>query len=61
LDTRKAGLYLILILGFVLGGSWGAYAFQHVQFIALAFPAAAALCLALVYWAYSRRQGRPRR
>ncbi len=54
LDTRKAFLYLLLITGFVFGGTWGAYAFERVAFLALLIPACGALGLALVYWIYSR-------
>lgn len=56
LDRRKALLYLLLISGFVLGGSVGAAAFHTLQFIALALPAAGALLLALVYELYRLRQ-----
>lgn len=52
LDTRKAFLYLLLIAGFIAGGALGAYAFQHLQFLALAIPAAGAFGLAVVYWVY---------
>ena len=52
LDTRKALLFLLLITGFIFGGSVGAYSFQHLQFTALAVPASAAIALAIVYWIY---------
>lgn len=52
LDSRKAFLYLTLILGFIIGGSVGAYSFQHLQFAALAIPATGAIALAAVYWVY---------
>ena len=52
IDTRKALLYVLLIVGFILGGSVGAYGFQHLQFTALVIPAAGALSLAAVYWVY---------
>lgn len=52
IDTRKATLFLLLISGFTLGGSVGAYSFQRLHFVALALPAAGAFCLAAVYWAY---------
>ena len=55
LDARKALLYLLLILGFILGGSLGAYAFQQLQFVALVVPAAGAALLAMVYWVYRLR------
>ena len=52
LDTRKAMLYLLLISGFILGGSLGAYSFEILQFTSLIIPAAGALALAVVYWVY---------
>jgi uncharacterized membrane protein YoaK (UPF0700 family) len=52
LDTRKALLYLLLIAGFICGGSIGAYSYQHLQFTALAIPAGAAVALAIVYGIY---------
>lgn len=55
LDRRKAVLFLLLISGFILGGSVGAYGFQRLQFTALAIPAAAAVLLAATYWVYRRR------
>jgi uncharacterized membrane protein YoaK (UPF0700 family) len=52
LDTRKALLYLLLIVGFILGGSLGAFSFQHLQSAALGIPAAGAFFLAVVCWVY---------
>jgi len=52
IDTRKALLFVLLIVGFILGSSVGAYSYQHLQFTALVIPAAAAFTLALVYWVY---------
>lgn len=52
LDTRKALLFLLLIAGFILGGSVGAYSYQLLQFTALVIPASAAIALAIVYWVY---------
>lgn len=60
IDTRKALLFMLLITGFVLGGSVGAYGYQHLQFAALVIPASAAIALAVFYWVYrhmSRAQG----
>ncbi len=52
LDSRKVVLYLLLIGGFILGGSVGAISYQALQFKALMIPATGALLLALVYWIY---------
>ena len=60
MDRRKALLYLLLITGFILGGCVGALGFQHLQFAALAIPAAGAAVLALVYESYRyRNEARP--
>lgn len=55
MDRRKAVLYLLLIVGFILGGCVGALGFQQMQFAALAIPAAGAAALALLYWIYRYR------
>jgi uncharacterized membrane protein YoaK (UPF0700 family) len=52
IDSRKAVLFLLLISGFIAGGSVGTIGFQHWQSTALLIPAAAALMLALVYSIY---------
>lgn len=51
-DIRKALLFVLLIAGFILGGTVGAYSFQHLQFASLAIPAAGAIALAATYWVY---------
>jgi uncharacterized membrane protein YoaK (UPF0700 family) len=51
-DRRKAKLFLLLISGFILGGSVGAWSFPYLQFGALLIPAAGAFALAVVYWVY---------
>jgi len=45
-------LQLVLIAGFILGGSLGAVTYRRYNYIALSVPAALALLLALVYWVY---------
>lgn len=55
LDSRKLTLYSLLIAGFILGGSLGAYGFQQLQFRSLAIPAAGAFMLAAIYWVYRHR------
>lgn len=58
LDRRKAQLFLLLIGGFVVGGTVGAVAFRHIQFAALGLPAGGAFVLAAVYAGF-RRAGHP--
>jgi uncharacterized membrane protein YoaK (UPF0700 family) len=54
-DNRKATLFLLIILGFISGGAFGAYLFAKLKFMALAFPASACLVLALWYHVYNSR------
>lgn len=51
-DRRKALLFLLLILGFILGGTAGGMLFEHYQFFALILPIGCCLLLALVYRLY---------
>lgn len=54
LDKRKAKLFLLIILGFVLGGALGAVVFNAYQFSALLAPAGMCLAIALAYRVYSK-------
>ncbi len=54
-DKRKAILFLLIIAGFILGGTFGAYAFEVYRFNALLAPGVICLVLAGVYHLYSRR------
>ncbi|NVK38169.1 MAG: DUF1275 domain-containing protein [Gammaproteobacteria bacterium] len=57
-DTRKFVLFILIILGFVLGGTLGAYCYQALQFNALYIPAAMSVTLAFayrIYWKKSQR------
>ncbi|QEL19263.1 YoaK family protein [Limnoglobus roseus] len=54
-DRRRAVLYLLLIAGFVLGGSVGAAGFRRLQFVALVIPAFGAAVLAAVSWVFVAR------
>jgi uncharacterized membrane protein YoaK (UPF0700 family) len=54
-DKRKAVLFLLIIMGFILGGVFGAYLFSVLTFNALLIPAAICLLLALSYSIYSAR------
>lgn len=53
-DKRKAGLFLLIIAGFLAGGTLGAGLYSFFRFNALLFPVALALILAVVYWLYAR-------
>ncbi|WP_373079230.1 YoaK family protein [Zhongshania sp.] len=51
-DERKAILFILIIIGFVLGGALGAYLFSLWQFFALTVPAGICLILAVGYRFY---------
>ncbi|MDX1398261.1 MAG: YoaK family protein [Oceanospirillum sp.] len=51
-DQRKAILFLLLISGFVSGGTAGGLLFEHVQFFALWLPVLLCLIMALIYRLY---------
>ncbi|TWU15505.1 YoaK family protein [Allorhodopirellula heiligendammensis] len=48
-NVRQAVLYLLLITGFVVGGSIGALLFDRFHVLAMLFPASGALILAFIY------------
>jgi len=58
-DRRKLVLFVIIISGFISGGTAGALLFQQLEFDSLYFPAIACLLLAGVYRAYSRKYRQP--
>jgi uncharacterized membrane protein YoaK (UPF0700 family) len=53
-DKRKALLFFLIITGFILGGSIGAYFFSFLGFYALLIPASICLFLALSYAIYNK-------
>lgn len=55
LDRRKLVLFLLIIVGFIAGGSLGALLFGYVQFAALIFPGVVCLLLAFSYRLYAYR------
>lgn len=59
-DKRKATLLSLIILGFILGGSAGAFLFSAFRFNALFIPAAICVLLALMYAIYSTNSARMR-
>lgn len=58
-DKRKAILFLLIIAGFVLGGTFGAYLFSLFRFNALVAPGSICVVLALIYRVRSSRIARP--
>lgn len=56
-DRRRAILFLIIIVGFVVGGTSGAWLYSALGFTALAVPGGICALLAIVYRAYLRRLG----
>ncbi|WP_025565408.1 YoaK family protein [Psychromonas sp. SP041] len=52
-DRRKLTLFLLIILGFISGGLFGAYFFNLLKFQALYIPASICLLLALSYSIYN--------
>lgn len=51
-DKRKALLFVLIIFGFILGGTLGAYLFSLWQFFALGLPAMICFLLAVGYRVY---------
>lgn len=56
-DKRKAILFLLIVSGFISGGTLGAVAYAHYQFLALLIPALICFCLALSYHSYASKTG----
>ncbi len=54
LDTRKAKLFLIIIFGFIFGGTLGAFLYTKYQFMALLLPSSICFLLALLYRFYAK-------
>jgi uncharacterized membrane protein YoaK (UPF0700 family) len=57
-DKRKALLFLLIIIGFIFGGIFGAYLFVFFKFNALFIPAGICLLLALSYSIYNAKLSR---
>ncbi|WJG09421.1 YoaK family protein [Aliiglaciecola sp. LCG003] len=53
-DQRKGILFLLIIVGFIVGGTSGAVLFNSLQFFALVVPASICLVLAVSYRIYTR-------
>ncbi len=52
LDKRKVKLFLLIIIGFTLGGTAGALLYLRYQAMALLFPAAVCLVMSISYRVY---------
>ncbi len=56
IDKRKLGLYLLLLVGFLMGGLIGAFGFLHFHYAILWLPIICTQLLALLYAAYWLQQ-----
>lgn len=54
-DNRKALLFFLIIMGFIVGGVIGAYSFSILKFNALLIPAGICLLLAFFYSIYNEK------
>lgn len=54
-DNRKALLFLLIIIGFIVGGVFGAFLFSTLKFNALLIPAGICLLLAFFYSIYAEK------
>lgn len=54
-DKRQGLLFLLIILGFICGGTLVAYLFSIFMFNALLFPASICILLAFFYWFFNAR------
>lgn len=54
-DKRKASLFIIIVVGFVLGGTLGAFLFNQFGFYALLAPSVLCVLLAILYRIYRIR------
>lgn len=54
-DKRKAMLFLLIITGFIFGGTFGTYLFSYLKFKALLAPGCVCLVLAACYRLYARK------
>jgi uncharacterized membrane protein YoaK (UPF0700 family) len=57
-DKRKASLFILIIVGFISGGTLGAYFFNVLNFYALYIPAGICLLLACSYSVYNAKVSR---
>jgi len=55
IDRRKVLLFVLIITGFIVGGTLGALLYIDYQFFALLFPAGVCLSLAMLYRVYVKK------
>lgn len=55
LDKRKTKLFLVIIFGFILGGTSGALLYAKFAFMSLLIPATACLIMAACYRVYAKK------
>lgn len=56
-ESRRVWLSIALIVGFIVGGALGAWAFSLVRFLALIFPATLTMLLGVVALSLANRNG----
>ena len=55
LDKRKVRLFLLIIAGFIIGGTVGALLFNQYQFMSLLIPAFICILMAITYRLYTKK------
>lgn len=53
-DKRKIQLFMLIIIGFIAGGTLGVLLYKKYQFMALLLPASSCLLIAAVYRVYAK-------
>lgn len=56
MDSRRVGLYFILIFGFIIGGILGTLSFKHYNFYSIALPATLSALMAIIYLIYLKQK-----
>jgi len=57
LDKRKAQLFILIIIGFITGGTLGAISYEKYEYMALLFPASCCFFIAAIYRVYAKNHG----
>lgn len=56
IDSRRMVLFLVIVVGFIVGAGIGSTLFNHIHYLSLLFPALICLSLAATYSLYKRRK-----